>query len=547
MKLIMTYYKKMIITYKKLFVMSFVIMAAVTVSNLLIPCGMRFLVDSISQANSLGQKELLFLLAAFAAFLLCMGVNTWMEIRWYLLLDKLGGLCMRDLTLKMEAALAAASLSDADKIGAEVLKHTMYADVLDVFRVTGHHIPSFISAVLTTIVCMVLAFAFSMKFAVFLVFSVGLGWYVSFLGRKRISQKAGKTNQKMKQCHAVCNQYIDSMTLVQTNDVLDYFQQETTRKLSDFIQTAKKEDRLMLFWSKLSEHYNTISTMLLSVLLLIPSWGGSIGNLIFFTMLSTVINSQGQNAQELLRQIMRAQVSFENVDKVCKLEPRQKAESLTDVESIEFDSVYFFYESGESALTQVSCCLQKGQMVRLMGENGCGKSTFIKLLLGLYRPDSGTIRINSQSVDAYCKHDMSRQFLYVGQEEIFLNETVENYLHIITQNKGETVTYLLKEYDMAADRAIENEGKSLSVGQRKKLLIMKMLLRIEEASVLIVDEIEAGLDQETREKYEQLLNFIAKKKNKLIIVVEHDPQGTIEFTKIMHFQSGRLVNFDNFQ
>ena len=43
MKLIMTYYKKMIITYKKLFVMSFVIMAAVTVSNLLIPCGMRFL------------------------------------------------------------------------------------------------------------------------------------------------------------------------------------------------------------------------------------------------------------------------------------------------------------------------------------------------------------------------------------------------------------------------------------------------------------------------------------------------------------------------
>ena len=105
---------------------------------------------------------------------------------------------------------------------------------------------------------------------------------------------------------------------------------------------------------------------------------------------------------------------------------------------------------------------------------------------------------------------------------------------------------MLKEYDIAADRAIENEGKSLSVGQRKKLLIMKMLLRIEEASVLIVDEIEAGLDQETREKYEQLLNLIAKKKNKFIIVVEHDPQGTIEFTKIMHFEHGHIVNIDNF-
>ena len=108
------------------------------------------------------------------------------------------------------------------------------------------------------------------------------------------------------------------------------------------------------------------------------------------------------------------------------------------------------------------------------------------------------------------------------------------------------MAYLLKEYDIAEDRIIENEGKSLSVGQRKKLLIMKMLLRIEEASVLIVDEIEAGLDQETREKYEQLLNLIAKKKNKLIIVVEHDPQGTIEFTKIMHFEHGHIVNIDNF-
>ena len=50
-------------------------------------------------------------------------------------------------------------------------------------------------------------------------------------------------------------------------------------------------------------------------------------------------------------------------------------------------------------------------------------------------------------------------------------------------------------------------------------IVPSKILRIEEASVLIVDEIEAGLDQETREKYEQLLNFIAKKKNKLIIVV----------------------------
>ena len=82
-----------------------------------------------------------------------------------------------------------ASLSDADKIGAEVLKHTMYADVLDVFRVTGHHIPSFISAVLTTIVCMVLAFAFSIKFAVFWCFQLVLVGMCHFWGENEFHKR----------------------------------------------------------------------------------------------------------------------------------------------------------------------------------------------------------------------------------------------------------------------------------------------------------------------------------------------------------------------
>ena len=88
MKLIMTYYKKMIITYKKAFCDVICDYGGSDREQPFDSVWNAFLVDSISQANSLGQKELLFLLAAFAAFLLCMGFNTWMEIRWYLLLDK---------------------------------------------------------------------------------------------------------------------------------------------------------------------------------------------------------------------------------------------------------------------------------------------------------------------------------------------------------------------------------------------------------------------------------------------------------------------------
>ena len=123
-----------------------------------------------------------------------------------------------------------------------------------------------------------------------------------------------------------------------------------------------------------------------------------------------------------------------------------------------FEADHLYKSFGDlKILDDFSYIFARYEKMGIVGNNGTGKSTFIKLLLGLYRPDSGTIRINSQSVDVYSKQDMSRQFMYVGQEEIFLNETVEDYLHIITQNDGEAVTYMLKEYNIAADRAIENE------------------------------------------------------------------------------------------
>ena len=55
----------------------------------------------------------------------------------------------------------------------------------------------------------------------------------------------------------------------------------------------------------------------------------------------------------------------------------------------------------QEVLKGISTEVNRGDVIAIIGPSGCGKSTFIKLLLGLYRPDSGTIRINSQSVDAY--------------------------------------------------------------------------------------------------------------------------------------------------
>ena len=89
-------------------------------------------------------------------------------------------------------------------------------------------------------------------------------------------------------------------------------------------------------------------------------------------------------------------------------------------------------------------------------------------------------------------------------------------------------------------RRIENEGASLSAGQRKKLLILKLMLRSEEASVIVLDEVMAGLDGATRQVYLEYLGGLAAGRKKIIFVIEHSLEGTLAFDRTLYLEGGRI-------
>ncbi len=540
MRLIVSYCKRTMKRYPKVFLRAMGLIIFITLMSAFLPYGMRMFLERVIAEAHYGYAVLEIL--AFAVYLV---LKTLADIRWYRLLDELGGCCIKDLSVELERALAETSGAQIDAEEPGRIKHIMYADVLDVFRVIGHHIPTLLGSVAVIAASLVLAACYNGKLMLFIFGALILGTAISVMGKRMIAAKAGNTNRKLKEHHILCDCYVDSIPLVQTNPVLPYFAKKTEQSIADFIATSQKEDGVQVFWSEAVSHYNTLFNLALSTFLALPAAGASIVNLVFFITLSGIVMSEGQKSQLLMQQIIRAQVSFENVDRLLGLPRRQGTEKLGQIRDIAFENVSFSYRrGGEEVLHDISCVLRSGDNIRLAGGNGSGKSTFIKLLTGVYPPQTGQILVNGKPLEAYSRETLNEQILLVGQDEILLNESVRDYLEIISGgafDREKTEEILRWTALDGEDFAIENNGLSLSGGQRKKLLLSKLLLRCEKASVIILDEVEAGLDQAMVQKYAELLRGMFAERGKIFMIVAHQLDGGLIFDKTFRFADGALT------
>ncbi|MCD8327402.1 MAG: ATP-binding cassette domain-containing protein [Lachnospiraceae bacterium] len=149
----------------------------------------------------------------------------------------------------------------------------------------------------------------------------------------------------------------------------------------------------------------------------------------------------------------------------------------------------------------------------MKGDNGSGKSTYIKLIVNLLRPKKGSILINGTDIGRISKRSLHNSILYISQDEVLLNDSVKTYLESITGKtlSEEQLNALLEEVKFETDiTEIRDGGLSLSGGQRKKLMMIKLLLGWQSSSVIILDEFENALDSDTRALASEIENLICE-------------------------------------
>lgn len=233
-------------------------------------------------------------------------------------------------------------------------------------------------------------------------------------------------------------------------------------------------------------------------------------------------------------------------------EPDQPLEpaDLTD-SSIEFQDVCFSYRPGEPVLNHLSFKVHAGEKATLVGINGAGKTTVVKLLCGFYQPDSGRILIGGKDIRSLRKADLQKLFSAVFQDVYIPPFTVAENVSMQEADKTdkrrvrdclakaglwEKISMCEKGMDTPMTKEI-TDGLVLSGGQQQKLLLARALYK--DAPILILDEPTAALDAIAESQtYQQ---FYQTARQKTTLYISHRLASTRFCDKIAFLSGGRSV------
>ena len=184
--------------------------------------------------------------------------------------------------------------------------------------------------------------------------------------------------------------------------------------------------------------------------------------------------------------------------------------------------------------------LHPGELVFITGGNGSGKSTFLRVLAGLYPPDSGQIRLNGQLIS-----DETRDKYRSLMSAIFFDYHLFRKLYGIPDPEPAEVDQLLRQFRLDTKTGVTNgefRTLDLSGGQRRRLALIVSLL--EKRPILLLDEWTAEQDPEFRRKfYDELLPDLMRA-GATVVVITHDDRYLNELhlpARRIHMDEGRIV------
>ena len=275
----------------------------------------------------------------------------------------------------------------------------------------------------------------------------------------------------------------------------------------------------------------------------------TLGELVLFSMLVQRLLWPLTRLGAMLDDLERARASAERIFKIMKTKIKEKTEMINTINfksNIKFKNVEFSYEENKKILNNISINIKSGETIGIAGSTGCGKSTFVKCLLGLYEIDKGKIEIGNYDISKISKNELRKNIGLVSQDiYLFYGSIKEN---ISYGNNNAPLSEIRKVAKLAEldsfimslpnqyESIIGEKGIKLSGGQRQRLSIARCLLK--SAPIIVFDEATSAVDTET-EKYIQE-NISTFTKNKTAIIIAHRLSTLMNCHKIIVLNNGQI-------
>jgi ABC-type protease/lipase transport system fused ATPase/permease subunit len=208
--------------------------------------------------------------------------------------------------------------------------------------------------------------------------------------------------------------------------------------------------------------------------------------------------------------------------------------------------------SSENILKNIDLTIDAGEVVAVMGPSGVGKSTLIKLIIGIWKPSIGAVRLDGADVYSWNKENLGKYLGYLPQDvELFSGLIKDNIARMDKEARNEDVVAAAKNsgaHDMIIylprgyDTDIGLWGASLSGGQKQRIGLARAFYG--KPSIIVLDEPNANLDKIGEESLIQAI-LRAKEEGITVIIISHREEVLRAVDKILYLQDGEVHYYGN--
>lgn len=325
------------------------------------------------------------------------------------------------------------------------------------------------------------------------------------------------------------------------------------------LETKKSTIRYIVFQIFATEILNVL--MYAFVILACLQGNVGIGDITKYTsgliLLVSGFSSLIKNYQSLINNniYLEKYFSYFDIPEEIELNHKSEIEESLDGYTIEFKDVSFSYPNTKQfALKNISFVIRPGEKVAVVGKNGSGKTTMIKLLCRLYNPDDGEIYVNGQNIKDIDFRDYIKILSVVFQDyKLFAFSLKQNIVLAEDEREKDLYTAIekagLKNFvqgnsdgiDTILFKDFDETGIEISGGEGQKVAIARALYRM--SDIFILDEPTAALDPVAENEIYRKFNAIVN--NKTAIFISHRMAACTFCDKIFVFDDGKLVQSGN--
>ncbi|ULQ59652.1 ABC transporter ATP-binding protein/permease [Brucepastera parasyntrophica] len=203
----------------------------------------------------------------------------------------------------------------------------------------------------------------------------------------------------------------------------------------------------------------------------------------------------------------------------------------------------------EQVLRDVNACIRNGMIVGVLGKTGSGKSTFLKTLMRMIDPPSGTVFVKNIDVRDWDLAELRKQYGVTPQDTYLFSDSIKNNIAYGIENSGEendavlleaaelsAIAGDLKEFTNGWDTVVGERGLTLSGGQKQRVAIARALAR--DPEILVLDDALSAVDAETERRI--LDNLMEKRKGRTTIIVSHRVSTLQNTDYVIVLENGRI-------